>query len=84
MNVTIPYGSDSVSFSVPDENFCELLEPSCPEFENNPEMIIEEALDNPIGTPLLEEVVKNAETVSIICDDMSRPTPVHLILPSVM
>ena len=84
MNVTIPYGSDSVSFSVPDENFCELLEPSCPEFENNPEMIIEEALDHPIGTPLLEEVVKNAETVSIICDDMSRPTPVHLILPSVM
>lgn len=85
MKVTIPYGSEkTVAFSVPDENFCELLEPSCPEFENNPEAIIEEALNNPIGTPVLEEVVKGAETVSVICDDMARPTPAYLILPSVM
>lgn len=84
MRLTIPYGSDTVSFDVPDKNFCELLEPHEPEFENNPESVIEDALNNPIGTPPLEEIVKGKKTVSIICDDMSRPTPVYLILPSVI
>lgn len=84
MRLTIPYGSDSVSFDVPDKNFCELLEPHEPQFENNPVAVIEEALNNPIGTPPLEELVRGKRTVSIICDDMSRPTPIHLILPPVI
>lgn len=84
MKLTIPYGNESVSFDVPDKNFCELLEPHEPQFENDPTEVIEAALDNPIGTPKLEEIVRGKKTVSIIVDDMSRPTPVHLILPPVM
>lgn len=84
MKVTIPYGKDEVSFDVPDKNFCELLEPSEPHFSNDEDLVIEEALDNPIGSKRLEEIVKGKKTVSIICDDMSRPTPVHKILPHII
>ena len=45
MKVTIPYGTDSVSFNVPDENFCELLEPYHPEFSFDEDKIIEFAKD---------------------------------------
>ena len=84
MKVTIPYGSNSVSFNVPDENFCELLEPFVPEVDNDEDLVIEEALENPIGSGKLEEVVKGKKTVSIIVDDMARPTPVYKILPHVL
>ena len=84
MNITIPYGSDKVSFNVPDENFCELLEPSCPVFNNDEDKIINDALENPIGTDKLEKIVEGKKTVSIICDDMARPTPVYKIMPHVL
>jgi len=84
MNITIPYGNEKKSFSVPDKYFCEVLSPYEVNVRGNTDEILNMALDNPIGSRRIEEIVKDAKTVSIICDDMSRPTPVSLILPHVL
>ena len=50
----------------------------------NPETIVTESLAAPIGMPRLSEVVKTDSRVLIVVDDMSRPTPVHDILPPLL
>jgi len=46
--------------------------------------VIEEALDNPIGTGRLEELLRPDSSVVIMVDDITRPTPTARILPFVL
>ncbi len=45
---------------------------------------IDVALDSPIGAPRLEQLVHSRTTVAIAVDDITRPTPVADVLPSVL
>ncbi len=45
---------------------------------------IQKALDQPIGSPRIEELSKPGMDVSILFDDLQRPTPVHLALPEIL
>lgn len=45
---------------------------------------VRRALDNPIGSPKIEEMVRPGMQVTVIFDDLQRPTPAHLILPEIM
>ena len=45
---------------------------------------IRAALDNPIGAPRLEAIIKPGNTVCIICDDITRLTPVREILTELL
>jgi nickel-dependent lactate racemase len=42
------------------------------------------ALDNPIGSPRLEELAKPGMEVALLFDDLQRPTPVHLVVPEML
>ena len=46
--------------------------------------VIEEALAHPIGTPPLEEWVRPDDSVLILVDDVTRPTPAGAILPHIL
>jgi len=46
--------------------------------------VIEEALEHPIGTGKLEEMLKASSHVVIMVDDITRPTPGARILPHVL
>lgn len=48
------------------------------------EELIEEALDNPIGSPPLEELARGKERIVIISSDHTRPVPAHLIIPAML
>lgn len=84
MNCTIPYGEKQLTFEIPDKNFHQLLTPravqACPDVGRE----IRDALERPIGGPPISELVQAAHRVNIICDDLTRPTPVRLILPVVI
>jgi nickel-dependent lactate racemase len=45
---------------------------------------IKRALDNPIGSPRIEEMVRPGMDVVLLFDDLQRPTPAHLVLPEVL
>jgi lactate racemase len=45
---------------------------------------IKHALDNPIGSPKLEEIVKPGMEVALLFDDLQRPTPVNLVIPEML
>lgn len=42
---------------------------------------VNRALDQPEGTPALESVLPKTGAVALVVDDISRPTPVHLLVP---
>jgi nickel-dependent lactate racemase len=45
---------------------------------------IQESILNPIGTKRISEIAKGKKTAAIVVDDISRLTPVHRILPTVI
>ena len=46
--------------------------------------VIQRALENPIGTKKLEDLVKPDHSVVIMVDDITRPTPTVKILPHII
>ena len=48
------------------------------------ERVIEEALAHPIGTPPLEDLVSANDRVTILVDDVTRPTPAGRIVPHLL
>lgn len=80
----IPYGEQTLSFEIPTggEVFSvSLPKVTCPA---DPSLEITRALDNPIGTDKIERMVKPQDRVCIICDDITRPTPVKDILEALL
>ncbi|MDD6877846.1 MAG: nickel-dependent lactate racemase [Clostridiaceae bacterium] len=82
MKVKLPYGADrTVEFAVPDACFDGMLAPRPVLPAPDPAAEIARAIDSPIGTPTLDRIVREGTRVCVICDDISRPTPVSAILP---
>ena len=81
MKVTIPYGHDTVSFDIPEKNFIGMMDPAFTPALEDLKAAIEQAVDNPIGTKPLGEIVAPGKKIAIIIDDGSRPTPISTILP---
>jgi len=81
MNIyKIPYGDKALDFEIPENIevfYANQPDVTCPE---DPYQEINRALDNPIGTERIERIVKPTDRVCIICDDITRPTPVKEIL----
>jgi len=71
-------------FEVDDENVVGVYEPNSYQSELSEEEIIEQGLDNPIGTPRIRDMVKKGQKVLILVDDYTRPTPANKILPPVL
>ncbi len=91
--ISIPYNDNrTVTFEIPDRNLSEILRPNKVEVPENPQKLVEQVLQNPTGSEKVEQIVKQKESsgktgkkqVCIICDDITRKTPVHLIIPSLL
>ena len=84
ITVDIPASGKSYSLRIPDNGHVTIAQ--APQFSNlsDPHDIIHEALDNPIGTSRIEDMVKPGDRICIISDDITRPTPVYLILEDLL
>lgn len=51
---------------------------------NDPLAEVKRALDNPIGSPKLEEIARPGMEVTLLFDDLQRPTPVNLVIPEML
>jgi len=74
----------STEVEVPEENLLFNAEPLKTGKVPEQEKIVEESLDNPIGTDRLENMLKPEMSVVVLVDDITRPTPTAKILPHVM
>lgn len=84
MKIPVHYGERIIELSIPQENLCFNLHRN--EFRP-PESEVEEirkAIQHPIGTKRLGEIVPKDASVVILADDRTRVTPQKLIIPVIL
>lgn len=84
VRIDLPYGSGHLPLEVGDDLLVEVLRPNTVELREDEGAHLEEALDNPTGSPRLEQMARAGQQVAILCDDISRTTPTDRILPLVV
>jgi nickel-dependent lactate racemase len=80
--ITLPYGSQSRTIAVPEENLAWVEGPKDAPPVADLREAVRSAIRNPIGSPTLSELVlKHGKQTLILVDDGTRSTPQALILP---
>ena len=74
-HIKIPYGDSYQEADFPDSIPLQVINPSAEKVTVPVTQLIEEALDHPIASPRLEEMVKKDDRVLIIVNDQTRPGP---------
>ena len=81
MRLELPYGTGVMPLDLRDANLGEIVEPRVVPAADSWEPLIAAALETPIGTPALADLLTPGQKVAILIDDGTRTTPVDIILP---
>ncbi|HHT44002.1 MAG TPA: nickel-dependent lactate racemase [Fastidiosipila sp.] len=84
MLLELGYDKRTESVSIPDERLLGVLVPNEIEVSESSDTLVQQALENPIGSDRLRAIVKPGEKVCIITSDVTRPLPSSKILPFVL
>ena len=86
MKTKIPYHKTQIPIEIPDENFVCSLVSETENFKRNgsEREIVEKAMDNPIGSKTLEELVQGKRSIVIISSDHTRPVPSRITMPIIL
>ncbi|MGE5405793.1 MAG: nickel-dependent lactate racemase [Candidatus Saccharibacteria bacterium] len=86
MEFSWKYGKDKVHFAVPDQNIISVLQRQIPENAGDAADFIRKAMAQPIGSPTLLDIIKSKhpESVVIVVNDITRPTPYKQMLPPIL
>ena len=75
-HISVPYGTGYQEADIDDTRVdVEIIDPPVRKVETTPDELIEAALDHPVGTPRLEDMVKPEDKITIMVDDQTRPGP---------
>lgn len=79
----IPYHKKMVEIEIDNKNLVGVLESKAEEFKPtlSQEEIVEKALDNPIESESLEQLVEGKKNMVIITSDHTRPVPSKITMP---
>ena len=83
MKFLLPYDRKQISVEIDDRNFAGALVSKVEDFKPgmSQEQLVEASLDNPVGSPKLEELAKGKKNIVIISSDHTRPVPSKIITP---
>lgn len=81
--ISIPYYTSSLDLHVAEENLEAVITAKTEEYDpgKSEKELVEEALQNPIGTPRLRELAKGKNKVVLVTSDHTRAVPSKLTLP---
>jgi nickel-dependent lactate racemase len=82
--ISLPYGDRQLTLRVPARQLMAVLKPHTVGSCQDPTAEVRRALHTPIQVPPLSQVARHARRVVIIADDLTRQTPVHLIIPHLL
>ncbi|MDY5601310.1 MAG: nickel-dependent lactate racemase [Schaalia hyovaginalis] len=85
-SITLPYDRRTIEASIPEKNFAGLIQSGAEDFRNplGEAETVERSLDNPIGSPSLEELAKGKKDIVLISSDHTRPVPSRIITPIIL
>mgnify|MGYP002737632282 CR=1 FL=1 len=84
--IRLPYGKTFQKAEIDNKRIQGVLVSKLEELvlEKSEEELVQEALDNPIGTKRLEELAVGKEKVVILCSDHTRPVPSKILIPAML
>lgn len=82
----LPYGKGTASLSVEDGHLAGVLRSSIHECKppEDPDAVVRESMENPIGSPRLHELARGKRRVTVIASDHTRPVPSRVIMPQIL
>ena len=84
--VSFPYGKERLEYDFAGESFNGTLVSSLHDYKasDTPEALVRRAMESPIGSPKLCELVRGKNNVVIIASDHTRPVPSKVIIPPML
>lgn len=84
MDIELKYGRKNIIVNIPDENHLETICPVEMDRIEKPGKAVERALNNPIGSDRLTNLVNKDDCVIILASDITRPSPSHILIPPII
>ncbi|UCH32186.1 MAG: nickel-dependent lactate racemase [Candidatus Bathyarchaeota archaeon] len=84
VDVWFPYGKSEVCARIPTRSFLGTIMPKEKPGVINIKTEILKSLSHPIGCKPLNKLVESVNEIAIVVDDITRPTPSHLIIPPLL
>lgn len=83
VTVEVPYGKTSIKLQIQEERLAGILESRAHQYhpEAGEAELVKLALENPVGSPRLSELVKGRKKIVIITSDHTRSVPTKIIAP---
>ena len=84
--IRFPYGDTFLEGDIPEERLVGVLtrEVYTSPAKRPQEDVVQEALEHPIGTPRLRDMVRNRKKVVILCSDQTRALPSKITIPAML
>ena len=84
MKLRFGFGTGFQEVEVPEQNLIGELHANEVPVDLVGEAEVKRALENPIGSPRLKDIVHAGETVAIVTSDVTRPMPTKLVMPALL
>lgn len=84
MNITIPYGGEIFSLDIADTHKITVLKPKDVYCSAGIEKLLSESLDHPSDSPALASFISDSDSVLVIVNDATRPTPTGKIIEHIL
>lgn len=84
MDISFKIGAKKHTVTVEDNRLLRILQTNPIPVGATGEAAVQDALDHPIGTPRLRELVKAGETIAIVTSDITRPMPTWKVMPALL
>lgn len=82
--ISLGYGKSEQILNIPQKNLLGCLRPQNIQWDLQADEVIKKALQSPIGTGRLKDLVESGYRVAVIISDITRPCPSALLLPHVL
>ena len=84
MQIELGFGAGTQRLEIPDQNLLGVLSPNPIQHKLTGEAEVRRALESPIASPRLREIVKPGEKIAIITSDITRPMPTYKVMPALL
>ena len=84
MKIKLDYGKTGLDVNLPDSLNVDVVQPRYKEGLPDQAKAVNEALLRPIESKPLRDLVRQTDTVGIVFNDITRPTPYRIILPVIL
>lgn len=83
VRISLPYDKTTITAAIRDENLAGILTSKAESFhtDKTEQELVEQSLNQPIGSPKLEELARGKKKIVIISSDHTRPVPSKIITP---